>query len=210
MLVNSLPPELEGCVPRETLEKLVQYQNMLVDWQDRMNLVSRNTLGDAWVRHFVDSLQLLPLIPDSVRQITDIGSGAGFPGLVLATCRPDIQIRLVESTGKKCQFLKAVAEHLGLTNVRAYPERVEQIVSRETSPDLITARALASLNELLTMIYPWAKKNPKLACLFPKGGRADEEIAEAKSAGWRFDLSATPSLTDPSAKLLYLRTIQKR
>jgi 16S rRNA (guanine527-N7)-methyltransferase len=204
-----LAHNLTDSVSRETIEKLKIYESLLKDWQSRMNLISRNTLDDAWSRHFIDSLQLLPFIPDSVRQITDIGSGAGFPGLVIAAARPMIHVKLVESTGKKCAFLSAVAENLGLKNVSIMNERVEAVVSRESPPDMVTARALASLNELLTMIHPWTKKNRGLMALFPKGQKAGEEIDAAKASGWRFDLSSTPSLTEPSAKILTIKSISK-
>lgn len=202
-------PDLTNSVSRETIEKLKTYEGMLKDWQTRMNLVSRNTLDDAWNRHFIDSIQLLSFIPDSVRHITDIGSGAGFPGLIIAAAQPMIHVKLVESTGKKCVFLSAVAEKIGLTNVSIANERIETFVSRESAPDMVTARALASLNELLTMIHPWAKKNRGLTALFPKGQKAEEEIETAKAAGWRFTVNGKPSQTEPSAKILTIKSILK-
>ncbi len=203
------PPELPPgvSVPRETLDQLIKYQNLLTNWQNRVNLVSKNTIPEAWSRHFVDSLQLLPLIPSSIHHVVDMGSGAGFPGLVLATCRPETQVTLVESTGKKCQFLSEVAQELGLSHVQIVNERVEAVVSRETAPDLVSARALAPLHELLTMIHPWVKKNAALQGLFPKGAKAEAEIAEAKSRGWRFHIKSYPSITEPSAKILWLSGI---
>ncbi|MBN8520488.1 MAG: 16S rRNA (guanine(527)-N(7))-methyltransferase RsmG [Alphaproteobacteria bacterium] len=205
------PPELPPgvAVSRETLDLLKKYQDLLTDWQNRVNLVSKNTIPEAWSRHFVDSLQLLPLIPPSIHHIVDIGSGAGFPGLVMAACRPETRMMLVESTGKKCQFLSDVAQELGLSNVQIMNERVEAVVSRETAPDLVSARALAPLHELLTMIHPWLKKNADLQCLFPKGAKAEDEIAEAKLRGWRFHIKSNPSITEPSAKILWLSGIHQ-
>lgn len=205
-----LPDPLSGIdVSRETMDKLKAYEALLVDWQSRMNLVSRNTLEQAWDRHFLDSLQILRFIPQNIRKITDIGSGAGFPGLVLAICRPDIEFEMVESTGKKCRFLEAVAVASGARNVVVRCERAEAVVSRETPPDMVTARALASLNELLTMIHPWAKKNKSLTALFPKGAKAAEEIDAARAAGWKFDVESHVSVTDDQARVLLVRKIRR-
>jgi 16S rRNA (guanine527-N7)-methyltransferase len=205
-----LPDPLSGIdVSRETMDKLKAYEALLVDWQSRMNLVSRNTLEQAWDRHFVDSLQILRFIPQNIRKITDIGSGAGFPGLVLAICRPDIEFQMVESTGKKCRFLEAVAVASGARNVVVRCERAEAVVSRETPPDMVTARALASLNELLTMIHPWAKKNKSLTALFPKGAKAAEEMDAARAAGWTFEVESHASVTDDQARVLLVRKIRR-
>ena len=101
-------------VSRETLDRLKTYAALLADWNARHNLVSRASMADLWRRHFWDSAQVAPLIPTTARTLVDLGSGAGFPGLVLAELRPDLKVTLLESTAKKCGFLHAVADELGL------------------------------------------------------------------------------------------------
>lgn len=196
-------------VSRETLDKLKTYERLLKEWQEKMNLVSRHTLDTAWERHFEDSLQLLPLIPDHVKTIFDLGSGAGFPGLVFAIARPDIKVHLVESTGKKCQFLSAVSRETG-AGVIVHNDRIEA-VSRETKamPDMISARALANLSLLLDYCAPWIKRNPKLILLFPKGENWAQEVEEARK-NWNFTLDTHNSVTEPSAKILLLSAVKAR
>ncbi len=196
-------------VSRETLDRLKTYERLLKEWQEKMNLVSRHTLDSAWERHFEDSLQLLPLIPDHVKTIFDLGSGAGFPGLVFAMARPDIQVHLVESTGKKCAFLDAVSRETGAGAV-IRNERIEA-VSRETkvTPDMISARALANLSLLLDYCAPWVRRNPDLILLFPKGENWAQEVEEARK-NWSFTLNTHSSRTDPSAMILVLSQVKPR
>lgn len=193
-------------VSRETLEKLKQYERLLIEWQGRMNLVSRHSLELAWERHFEDSLQLLPLIPGHVKTLFDLGSGAGFPGLVIAISRPDIAVHLVESTGKKCQFLRTVSRETA-TPVTVHTARIES-VSRETSviPDMITARALANLAALLDYCAPWIAANPRLTLLFPKGEKWAQEVEEARK-NWQFDLAIHDSRTEDQARILVLTNV---
>src|ERR1700760_4215686 len=102
-------------VSRETMARLKAYADILADWNARHNLVAKSTLADLWRRHFWDSAQLVPLIPDAARTLADLGSGAGFPGLVIAAMRPGLAVTLFEATGKKAAFLRAAAERMGLT-----------------------------------------------------------------------------------------------
>src|ERR1700761_8852233 len=102
-------------VSRETLSRLKAYAALLEEWNSRHNLVAKSTLTDLWRRHFWDSAQLAPLIPPEARTLADLGSGAGFPGLVLAALRPDLAVTLHEATTKKCAFLEAAAERMGLS-----------------------------------------------------------------------------------------------
>lgn len=196
-------------VSRETLDRLKTYERLLKEWQEKMNLVSRHTLDSAWERHFEDSLQLLPLIPEHVKTIFDLGSGAGFPGLVFAIARPDIQVHLVESTGKKCRFLEAVSRETGAGAI-VHNERIET-VSRETgiTPDMISARALANLSLLLDYSAPWIKRNPDLILLFPKGENWAQEVDDARK-NWSFTLNTHSSRTDPSAMILVLTQVKPR
>ena len=131
-------------VSRETFSKLKTYEASLKEWQKKFNLVSNASLDDAWNRHFVDSLQLLPLIPEKAKIMYDFGSGAGFPGLVLATVlqkkTPYLKIKLIESIKKKTLYLNAVVELLKLDNVEILNDRIENI--RKVTADVITSRAM--------------------------------------------------------------------
>lgn len=216
-------------VSRETLEKLKTYQALLEKWQAKINLISPATLPDAWSRHFEDSAQLAPLLPlvDTARtsalRLYDLGTGAGFPGLVLAMMRPDLAVTLVESDSKKCAFLQTVSRETK-TPVTVDNRRIEAaaadvlpLISNDLSvengqnmivPDIVTARALASLDVLLGLCAPWIKANPNLILIFPKGIRAGEEILEAKLK-WRFDYSEAPSATENGAKILRLSNVAR-
>lgn len=194
-------------VSRETDALLKRYQSLLAKWQDKINLVSPTTLSQSWVRHFEDSLQLVPHIPEA-ESLYDLGSGAGFPGLVLAIARPDVSTTLIESDSKKCAFLQAVSRETGV-KVRVLNTRIEEAARMEAAPAIITARALASLSELLSYIAPWTGARPDLTALFLKGASFQTEIDAAIAAGWRFDLEHWPSKTDPAARLLRLQNIRK-
>ena len=193
-------------VSRGTLDKLEHYRTMLIKWQKAVNLVSNKSLPDAWQRHFEDSAQLLPHIPDTAKTLVDIGSGAGFPGLVLAILRPDIKVHLVESDQKKCQFLKNVSRETQ-ASCAVHPSRIETMHDA-LSPDLITARALASLTQLFEYCTPWAQKNPRLTLLLLKGLKSSEEITEAQKT-YRFDCTKYPSQTDENARILKITNLQK-
>src|ERR1700722_13861594 len=134
-------------VSRETIERLTIYQNLLKEWQQKVNLVSSSTLPHMWERHFQDSLQLLPYLPRENASLIDLGSGAGFPGLVLALSRPEtLKVTLIESDLKKCLFLEIVSRETKIS-VTIIRERIEAL--RETlKGDIITARGLAPLSLL--------------------------------------------------------------
>ncbi len=193
-------------VSRGTMDKLEHYHAMLIKWQKAVNLVSNKSLPDAWERHFEDSAQLLPYIPKTTKTLVDIGSGAGFPGLVLAILRPDINVHLVESDQKKCQFLKNVSRETE-SDANIHANRIETMHD-ELTPDLITARALASLILLFDYCYPWAQKNKSLTLLLLKGIKSTEEIIQAKEK-YNFDIEEFPSLTDQNARILKITNLQK-
>ncbi|MEM6781530.1 MAG: 16S rRNA (guanine(527)-N(7))-methyltransferase RsmG [Pseudomonadota bacterium] len=187
--------------------RLDQYHKLLLKWQEKINLISPATIQNAWQRHFEDSLQLLPYIPDSAGILFDIGSGAGFPGLVLAIQNSGLDVHLIESDQKKCSFLKTVSRETKAP-VTIHSSRIENI-SRETDivPDVITARALAHLNKLLGLTEPWWSKNSNLVMILPKGAQADEEVQEAQKL-YDFNIEKFISKTDKNAQVLVLKHIK--
>lgn len=190
----------------EVNSKLKTYLALLQKWQPKINLISNNTLETAWERHFEDSLQLLDILPQGQQTLFDFGSGAGFPGLVLAIARNDLSVHLVESDQKKCSFLKTVSRETE-TPVEIHNARIED-VSREIIPDIITARALASLPKLFDYCEDWIAANPDITLIFPKGERADEELAEL-SLMWKFEHCTSQSKTEGNAKILIFSNICK-
>ncbi len=196
-------------VSRETLEKLQQYHALLLKWQEKINLVSPATIPAAWDRHFIDSAQLAPLLPDGPQIVYDLGSGAGFAGMVLAILRPDIEMTFIESDAKKCSFLGTVSRETGI-KVIIRNERIEAAVAALPAPQIVTARALASLTDLFAYVRPWAEERADLGLIFPKGAQADVEIQAAKSAGWGFDYKEIPSKTEPAARILVVVNLCKK
>ncbi len=189
-------------VSRETLARLQRYADLLVKWQKSINLVGGDTLNDLWRRHFWDSVQLASLVPADTRVITDFGSGAGFPGLVLAILL-DTEINLVESSGKKIAFLREAARVSG-ARVHLHQGRIEKLSLPKS--DLITARALAPLNQLLDFAVPNLK--PQGFCLFLKGARAEEELTDAVKTR-SMTVERTQSVTDPNGVILSIREISR-
>ncbi|HWA03541.1 MAG TPA: 16S rRNA (guanine(527)-N(7))-methyltransferase RsmG [Rhizomicrobium sp.] len=189
-------------VSRETLARLKTLVAMLGDWNARHNLVSVRSLPDVWRRHVWDSAQLCSYIGNDAATLADLGSGAGFPGLVLAELlRGRVQVTLFESIAKKCAFLRAVSDRLDL-GVRVENRRME------TSPreifDVVTARACAPLDRLLGYAQHFA--GPGTVCLFLKGQNVALELTEARK-NWMLNLQQHPSLTDPSGAILEIREL---
>ncbi len=193
-------------VSRETEAKLRHYVALLEKWQKAINLVSPKTIPQAWERHILDSLQLAPFIPEK-KTVFDFGSGAGFPGLALAIARPDLKISLFESDSRKCSFLQAVSRETQ-TPVTIVNHRIETLPIAEP-PDMITARALAALKDLLGLSLPYAQLNSKLILLFLKGGQAGQEINDAK-AFYDFSHDLFPSETDPEGQIMCLQSLCKK
>jgi 16S rRNA (guanine527-N7)-methyltransferase len=188
-------------VSRETLARLKAYADVLADWNARHNLIAKSTLPDLWRRHFWDSAQLAPLIPDTARTLADLGSGAGFPGLVLAAMLPCLAVTLHEATAKKCAFLRAAAERMGVT-VTIENARLEDLPAR--SFDVVTARALAPLPKLLE--YAQNFVGPNSVCLFLKGQNVGSELTQAHKC-WKIEVSQAPSQTDPSGAIVVVRKL---
>jgi 16S rRNA (guanine527-N7)-methyltransferase len=187
-------------VSRETLARLKAYIGLLEDWNARHNLVSAGSMADVWHRHVWDSAQLVRYVPATATTLADLGSGAGFPGLVLAELlRGKVQVTLFEATAKKCRFLEAVRDRLGLdTLVRNV--RMEDAVPQRF--DVITARACAPLDKLLAYAQHFA--GPGSVCLFPKGQNLGSELTQARKT-WKIQALHHRSLTDPSAEVLEVR-----
>jgi 16S rRNA (guanine527-N7)-methyltransferase len=191
-------------VSQKTLSQLEAYAGLLVDWNERQNLVAKSTLPGLWHRHFWDSAQLAPLIPQTASTLADLGSGAGFPGLVLAVLRPDLKVTLCEATAKKCYFLQAAADCMGLA-VEIRNARLEDLPSRAF--DVVMARALAPLPRLLHYAYRFTGQNT--VCLFLKGQNVGIELTAA-SKYWNMKVSRVPSQTDPSAAIVTVRELDPR
>lgn len=185
-------------VSRETQDRLEALVTTLARWQKAINLVGRATLEEVWVRHVLDSAQLKALIPDQAKSLTDLGSGAGFPGLVLAAMRPDLDVTLIESDARKAAFLGEASRRMGLEKPpKIVVGRIESVPA--TKADIITARALAPLDHLLE----WAARHrtDTAICLFHKGKGWQAELAEAKK---NWDIASRPfsSVTDRDAVIL--------
>ena len=179
--------ELESYnVSRETIRKLEDFVVMLTRWNQKMNLVSKNSLSDVWVRHILDSIQLSNFFSDKDNLIVDIGSGSGFPGVVLAIVlhekNPQAKIVLVESITKKTMYLNSVCTDLGLKNVSVINNRIENTVFKDV--DIITARAVASLDVLLKYAAKIGRKQTKILLL--KGKSYTDEEKQAKTH-WNYD-----------------------
>ena len=190
-------------------EKIIAYDALLKKWQQRINLVAKSTLDDSRIRHFDDSAQILPMIPAHAKTIYDLGSGAGFPGLVLAIKRPDISFHLIESNQKKTNFLSNVARELDLNNVTFHTNRIEEMAQTLATPDAITARALASMKDIFDMTWPWAEQRPELRYILLKGRTAKQEISDALKF-YSFEHHSAPSSTEQEAAVLRIQNVQKK
>ena len=196
----------EPVVSRETRERLVFYGNEVKRWNRAINLVAPSTVDDLHHRHIADSLQLLPHL-SVAGALVDLGSGAGFPGLAIGIACPTHRVHLVESSGKKAGFLRRMVGALDLANVTVHATRIEAFGPQFGSADIITARALANLDRLLTWSEPMIA--PHTICLFPKGARHAAEIDEARSQ-WSFDVDVIRSTTHSDSALLRLTGIVRR
>jgi 16S rRNA (guanine527-N7)-methyltransferase len=193
-------------VSRETSERLQRYADLLGKWQRRINLVSAATLGDLWRRHMLDSAQLLKLLPPETSSLADIGSGAGFPGLVLAILGVR-QVHLIESDARKCTFLAEAARAAGLDAGRGpviHQTRAEEIEALRV--DVVTARACAPLPKLLGYAAPMLRAES--VCLFLKGSGIEEELTEAEKQ-WRMEVERFPSFSDPSGTILRINQVAR-
>jgi 16S rRNA (guanine527-N7)-methyltransferase len=196
-------------VSRETAARLDRFVEFLLPWTQKTNLIARSTIPAVWTRHIADSLQLLALAPDAKCWV-DLGSGAGFPGLVIACALADREgavVHLVESTGKKAAFLREAVNHLQLPAV-VHAVRIEDFVKNFIiRPDVVCARALAPLNELLALAHPLLKTGAQ--GLFPKGQDVEGELTKA-SKYWNVDAELVPSKTNPASRIVVVRGLRRR
>ncbi len=186
-------------VSRESIARLELLHTLLLKWQDHINLIGPSTTEEVWSRHILDALQLLPLMPAGTQAIADLGSGGGFPGLVLAATQPAM-VHMFESNGKKIAFLQEALRQMRVPG-QAHRVRLEPTLRPEALPNVqvVTARAFAPLTQLLGMARPFF--GSETIGLFHKGQDVDAELTEAAKA-WRIRFKKHPSLTDSKSNIL--------
>jgi 16S rRNA (guanine527-N7)-methyltransferase len=189
-------------VSRETMARLEAYVALLAAWNRRINLVGRNTIGEVWWRHILDSAQLLPHLPPGARRLVDLGTGAGLPGLVLAILGV-AEVRLIESDRRKAAFL---AEAIRITAAPAIlaAQRIERVAAFPA--EIVTARACAPLPLLLDLAQPFLA--PGTVCLFLKGRSAAAELTAAEKE-WNMRATTLPSVTDERGSILKLEDVSR-
>jgi 16S rRNA (guanine527-N7)-methyltransferase len=194
-------------VSRETEQRLDLFVELLLLWQRKFNLVASSTLALLWTRHIADSLQLLPLAPEA-RVWVDFGSGAGFPGIPLACAlagKPGAMVHLVESVGKKANFLREAVRVTGVP-AHVHQERVEKFgESCAETVHVVTARALSPLKTLCDQAFPLIARGA--LGLFPKGQDVDAELTEAAKY-WSIEASIVPSVTSPAGAIVIVRGLK--
>jgi len=207
-------------VSRETLDRLERYAALLEKWNRAINLVARGSLADLWRRHMLDSAQLWPMLPAlnvrapqvRPRRILDLGSGAGFPGLVLAimataegAAEDGTEVHLVEVDSKKAEFLREAAR-IAEAPITLHVQRIESLAPFPV--DAVTARACAPLPRLLDYAAPFLRYSrpgaPPPVGLFLKGRGVDRELTEAREK-WKMQAELLPSCTDASARILRIQ-----
>jgi 16S rRNA (guanine527-N7)-methyltransferase len=194
-------------VSRETFTALEDLKALVEKWNPAINLVSKATMDQLWDRHIVDSAQIFSVCPPNAQSWADLGSGGGFPGLVVAAIArekmPEMRVALVESDLRKATFLRQAIRSLGLQAV-VHNERIESV--EPLLADVVSARALAALPSLLG--YAHRHVSAGGVSILPKGARHQEELEQARAA-WTFDVDTQPSLSDPEAAILLIRNIQR-
>lgn len=209
---NFAPADIAGAanahgihVDAATLAKLDKYDALLLKWQKAINLVGPTTLEDRANRHFVDSMQLIRYLPSTDVNLVDIGSGAGFPGLILSMLGVKA-VHLVESDIRKSTFLREVSRETSLP-VTIHDKRVEDC--QIDGMQVLTARALAPLVDLLGYMYRLGNGAPETMGLFLKGAQAEAEVAKARKK-WEFDFETFASLTEPEAQILRITNLKPK
>ena len=191
-------------VSRETEERLDAFVALLDRWRRKTNLVASSTFPSIWTRHIANSAQLIALAPEARRWL-DLGSGAGFPGLVIAIALADVPgaiVHCIESDQRKCAFLREAARLTGAA-AHIHPVRVEAIAPESLGPvDAVTARAFAPLPLTLELARPWIERGA--AAVFPRGESAKDQLAATPEAE-AYAIETLPSVVDPKAAILRIR-----
>jgi 16S rRNA (guanine527-N7)-methyltransferase len=197
--------EIGVSLDAETTEQLGAYLARLLATNEVMNLTSITDLDQAWRKHVLDALTIVPLLGGLARgaEVADVGSGGGVPGIPLAIVRRDLGFVLVEATRKKATFLEAVAAELGLSNVRVVAKRAESLASTKPAFDAVTARAVANLEVLVGWTAPLVRRGGRLFLI--KGQRADAELLSAKKALTRFHCTHERTVATPTGRVVVLR-----
>jgi 16S rRNA (guanine527-N7)-methyltransferase len=207
VLLSQALPDSREIAPR-VLERLDRFVAALLQWQATSNLVAPSTLPELWTRHIADSLQLLPLVPGATRWV-DLGSGGGFPGLVISCAladTPGAMVHLVESSLKKAAFLREAARITGAP-ARVHAVRIEDFVDGFAEPvEIVTARALAPLEKLVESAYPLLTRGAE--ALFLKGRDVEVELTAASKC-WSIDAELIPSVTDSFGRIVRVRSVER-
>lgn len=194
-------------VSRETLDALHDFEALVQRWNPAINLVSKSTLPELWTRHIVDSAQIFGFCPGTATSWVDVGSGGGFPGIVVGILarelKPELHLVLVESDLRKATFLRQACQSLKIATV-VRSERIESLPP--LAADVISARALAPLTDLLA--HAERHLAPSGVAIFPKGARFAAEVDNARTQ-WAFDVDTYPSLSDAEAAILVVRNIHR-
>ena len=198
---------LELDVSRETLDALKYFEDLVVLWNPAINLISNSSVSDLWSRHIVDSAQLfLFTLPDEGLWL-DVGSGGGFPGIVVSIIArelaPSLRVALVESDKRKCVFLRTVVRELGLS-VKVINDRIENVKLDDVV--YLSARALRNLNSLLFIVENNVSR--ETVCVFPKGRSYKKELVESQK-NWKFDLNLIDSNTSEDSKVIVLKGLER-
>ncbi|MEC7761112.1 MAG: 16S rRNA (guanine(527)-N(7))-methyltransferase RsmG [Pseudomonadota bacterium] len=197
----------QGSVSRETEERLETYADLLIKWNRKINLVSQSTIGALWERHFLDSAQLLELAPPQSGTWVDLGTGGGFPGLIIAILAtetaPSLRVTCIESDQRKAAFLRTVIRETG-ADANIVCDRIES--AEPANADVVSARALAPLDDLVDFAERHMKKDGTALFLKGEGYRDELDIA---LENWRFQVDTVPSKTHPDAVILKLGGIER-
>jgi 16S rRNA (guanine527-N7)-methyltransferase len=196
-------------VAPEVLDRLDRYIALLGQWQRKVNLIAASTLGRVWTRHVADSLQLIPLAPNA-RLWADLGSGAGFPGVVIACALaglPGAKVHLVDSNGKKAAFLREAVRVTETPGLVHHQRIADFVASCDERLDVVTARALAPVNQLLTDVEPLMRKGAQVLLL--KGQDVGAELEEA-SIYWKIDADLVTSRTSPHGRIVIVRSAERQ
>lgn len=194
-------------VSRETLAALHRFEALVQKWNPAINLVSKSTVPHLWTRHILDSAQIFSQCPDSATSWADLGSGGGFPGIVVAILarelKPGLHMTMVESDLRKATFLRQAAREVNL-HVTVLDQRIEAV--EPLNADVLSARALAPLTELLSFAERHLREGG--VAILPKGARFAEEIEDARKL-WAFDADSRSSLSEADAAILVIRNIHR-